>query len=388
MQISHTRCTPPITARGRSSDVLNWRAMGMNAAEDASHPVQLDPRLIAEIADRISDAIVERVVEAIRAEGHSAGPRGDALAGREGGSRAARSRARMGVRARRRAGRVEDRQRAASPAPLPAGRSGTPAARHGRLRKRAEQARHTAAEASGLIPIHACMTERRVVPSNTPTEARMSAQKRKPARRYAAVRRPSARSSSGTASAIGSTPTACASAPTARAYWVPLGTEREGWNDVRAADRRDEIAALVRRGAWRPAEHVRTRSAREEPGLSRVLKRLAQPLPTDRQAAHRRASPSTSSAVTFCRSCTSTGSSEIDYAVLSRTSRKKLERNEEIVAAREAGVTLHDRRGQPRRPLGPRTINMTLDVISRDAERRGQARAPPGESRRRPRSFG
>ena len=32
-------------------------------------------------------------------------------------------------------------------------------------------------------------------------------------------------------------------------YWIPLGTEREGWNDVRAADRRDEITALIRRGA-------------------------------------------------------------------------------------------------------------------------------------------
>ena len=28
-------------------------------------------------------------------------------------------------------------------------------------------------------------------------------------------------------------------------FWVPLGTEREGWNERRAADRRDEIAALV-----------------------------------------------------------------------------------------------------------------------------------------------
>jgi predicted DNA-binding transcriptional regulator AlpA len=55
--------------RERSSEVLNWRAMGLSAAEPASHPVLLDPRLLAEIADRLSDAIVERVVEAIRAEG-------------------------------------------------------------------------------------------------------------------------------------------------------------------------------------------------------------------------------------------------------------------------------------------------------------------------------
>lgn len=43
--------------------------MGLSAAELPSHPVQVDPRMIAEIADRLSDAIVERVVEAIRAEG-------------------------------------------------------------------------------------------------------------------------------------------------------------------------------------------------------------------------------------------------------------------------------------------------------------------------------
>jgi hypothetical protein len=53
-------------------------AMGLSAAEPVSHPVQIDPRLIAEIADRLSDAIVERVVEAIRAEGIL--PQGDASA--------------------------------------------------------------------------------------------------------------------------------------------------------------------------------------------------------------------------------------------------------------------------------------------------------------------
>jgi hypothetical protein len=65
MQVLHTRCTLSISASGRSSDVLNWRAMGLSAAEPASHPVQLDSRLIAEIADRLSDAIVDRVVAAI-----------------------------------------------------------------------------------------------------------------------------------------------------------------------------------------------------------------------------------------------------------------------------------------------------------------------------------
>ncbi len=40
----------------------------MNAAEQASDPVHLDPRQVAEIADRVTDVIVERLVEAIKAE--------------------------------------------------------------------------------------------------------------------------------------------------------------------------------------------------------------------------------------------------------------------------------------------------------------------------------
>ena len=68
MQILHTRCALLITAGGRSSDVLNWRVMSLGSGEPESHPVDLDPRLIVEIADRLGDAIVERVIEAIRAE--------------------------------------------------------------------------------------------------------------------------------------------------------------------------------------------------------------------------------------------------------------------------------------------------------------------------------
>lgn len=63
-------------------------------------------------------------------------------------------------------------------------------------------------------------------------------------------------------------------------HWVPLGTEREGWNDVRAADRRDEIADLVRRGAWRPPNTFEL-DPREGSRLSRVRERLAQALPTN-----------------------------------------------------------------------------------------------------------
>lgn len=50
-------------------------------------------------------------------------------------------------------------------------------------------------------------------------------------------------------------------------YWVPLGTEREGWNDVRAADRCDEIAALVRRGAWRPPNTFELDPRERNPGF-------------------------------------------------------------------------------------------------------------------------
>ena len=62
----------------------------------------------------------------------------------------------------------------------------------------------------------------------------------------------------------------------------------------------------------------------------------------------------------------------------------KLERNEEVEAAREAGVTLRDGRGQPRRPLSPRTINMTLDLTARiltDAVKRGLLPSNPAADR-------
>lgn len=53
--------------------------MAINAAERTSGAVHLDPGQVAEIADQLTDVIVERVVEAIRAEagiphGHAAMP--------------------------------------------------------------------------------------------------------------------------------------------------------------------------------------------------------------------------------------------------------------------------------------------------------------------------
>ena len=50
-------------------------------------------------------------------------------------------------------------------------------------------------------------------------------------------------------------------------HWITLGTEREGWNDVRAADRRDEIASLIRRGAWRPPNTFELDPREKNPGF-------------------------------------------------------------------------------------------------------------------------
>jgi len=75
---------------------------------------------------------------------------------------------------------------------------------------------------------------------------------------------------------------------------------------------------------------------------------------------------------------------EIDYAVLSAFVAHKLERNQEVARPGEAGVTLRDGRGQPRRPLGPRTINMSMEVISlvlADAVKRGILPSNPAPDR-------
>ena len=93
---------------------------------------------------------------------------------------------------------------------------------------------------------------------------------------------------------------------------------------------------------------------------------------------------STCSAITSCRSCTPIALDEIDYAVLSAYVAHKLERNEEIEAAREAGVTLRDRSGRARRALSPRTINMSLDLAARiftDAVKRGLLQSNPASDR-------
>ena len=166
-------------------------------------------------------------------------------------------------------------------------------------------------------------------------------------------------------------------------HWIPLGTEREGWNDVRAADRRDEIAALIRRGAWRPPNTFELDPREKNPGFhefsSDWLKRY-----------RRTVDASTANKVEYLLShhllpfLHTYRLDEVDYAMLSAYVAHKLERNEEIEAAREAGVTLRDGSGRARRALNPRTINMSLDLAARiftDAVKRGLLPSNPASDR-------
>jgi integrase len=156
-------------------------------------------------------------------------------------------------------------------------------------------------------------------------------------------------------------------------FWVPLGTERQGWNDVRAADTRNELAALVRRGVWRPPNNFVLDPREKDPGFhefaSDWLKRYRRTVkPRSAETAQNLLSRH---ALPFLHPYTL---KEIDYALLSTYVSQKLERNDEIARATEVGVTLRDGKGQRRRKLSPRTINMSLDVISRvlnDAVKRG-----------------
>ena len=156
-------------------------------------------------------------------------------------------------------------------------------------------------------------------------------------------------------------------------FWVPLGTEREGWNERRAADRRDEIAALVRRGAWTPPDAFELDPREKNPGFHEFA--------TDWLARFRRGKRETTAAkveyllthhaLPFLKDYRL---DEIDYAVLSSLVARRLQRNDEIEQARAAGVVLKGRGGRHRQAISPRTINMTLDVISRilaDAVKRG-----------------
>ena len=166
-------------------------------------------------------------------------------------------------------------------------------------------------------------------------------------------------------------------------YWIPLGTEREGWNDVRAADRRGEIAALISRGTWRPPNTFELDPREKNPGLhefaSDWLKRY-----------RRTVDESTADKVEYLFShhllpfLHTYRLNEIDYAVLSAYVAHQLERNEEIETAREAGITLRDASGRPQRTHSPRTINMSLDLVERvlsDAVKRGLLQTNPAADR-------
>ena len=166
-------------------------------------------------------------------------------------------------------------------------------------------------------------------------------------------------------------------------YWVPLGTEREGWNDVRAADRRDEIAGLIRRSAWRPPNTFELDPREKNPGFhefaSDWLKRYRRTV--DASTADTAEYMLSHHLLPFLHTYRL---DEIDYAVLSAYVAHKLERNEEIEAARQAGVTVRDGAGRPRRTLSPRTVNMTLDLTARifkDAVKRGLLQGNPASDR-------
>jgi integrase len=166
-------------------------------------------------------------------------------------------------------------------------------------------------------------------------------------------------------------------------HWVPLGTEREGWNDVRAADRRDEIAALISRGAWRPPNTFELDPREKNPGFhefaSDWLKRYRRTV--DGSTGDKAEYLLSHHLLPFLHTYRL---DEIDYAVLSAYVAHKLERNEEIVSARGADVTLRDSSGRARRALSPRTINMSLDLAARilgDAVKRGFLQSNPATNR-------
>jgi integrase len=166
-------------------------------------------------------------------------------------------------------------------------------------------------------------------------------------------------------------------------YCVPLGTEREGWNDVRAADRRDEIAALISRGAWRPPNTFALDPREKNPGFhefaSDWFKRYRRTV--DESTADKAEYLLSHHLLPFLHTYRL---DEIDYAMFSAYVAHKLERNEEIASAHKAGVTLRDSRGRARRALSPRTINMSLDLAARiftDAVKRGLLPSNPASDR-------
>jgi integrase len=166
-------------------------------------------------------------------------------------------------------------------------------------------------------------------------------------------------------------------------HWIPLGTEREGWNDVRAVERRDEIASLIKRGAWRPPNTFELDPREKNPGFhefaSDWLKRYRRTV--DASTADTAEYMLSHHLLPFLHEYRL---KEIDYAALSAYVAHQLERNDAIESARAAGISLRDENGQPRRTHSPRTINMTLDLTARilkDAVKRGLLQGNPATDR-------
>ena len=169
-------------------------------------------------------------------------------------------------------------------------------------------------------------------------------------------------------------------------YWVPLGTEREGWNDVRAADRRDEITALIRRGAWRPPNTFELDPREKNPGFhefaSDWLKRYRRTV--DRihrrhRRVHAQPPPAAVPAHLPARR------DRLRRAVGVRRAQARAKRGDRGSARSRRHAP--GRSGRPRRALSPRTINMTLDLTARifnDAVKRGLLPSNPGERPRPP----
>jgi len=112
------------------------------------------------------------------------------------------------------------------------------------------------------------------------------------------------------------TPTAWRYAPTESATGFRSAPSAKAGTTSRAADRRDEIASLIRRGAWRPPNTFELDPERR-PRLSRVRQRLVQALPENGRMSPLPRRRSTCSPTICCRSCTPTGSTRSKFKPLS-----------------------------------------------------------------------
>ena len=153
---------------------------------------------------------------------------------------------------------------------------------------------------------------------------------------------------------------------------------------MRAADRRDEIAALIRRGAWRPPNTFELDPREKNPGFhefaSDWLKRYRRTVDALNRGQGRVPAQPPPAAVPAHLP-----------ARRDRLRRALRVRRAQARAKRGDRGRAHGRRhaarpqpGDPRRPLSPRTINMTLDLTARifkDAVKRGLLQGNPATDR-------